>query len=114
MLHQKAGGDILHRGDYRVVETMCLAAYGTGKMRMALTGPAVMSQLKMPGAVFEIRLVNQIIPDQGHQSTVNGGFIRSCMTDPRGDLLLRERMIGLQQSHQDLLPRLCLSKPAGG
>lgn len=114
MLHQKAGGDILDRGDYRVMETMRLTALGTGKMRMTLAGPAVMSQLKMPGAVFQIGLVNQIVPDQSHQGAVNGGFIRSHIPNPLGDLFLCKRMFSVQQDPKNFLPRLCLPQTAGG
>jgi hypothetical protein len=113
MLHEESGGDVLYSGDDRVMETMRPPAVGAGKMRMALVGPAVMSQFKMPGAVFQIGLMYQIAAGQRHQRAVDRGFIGRRRPDSFGDLFLCKRLIRLQQDRQNLLSWVRFPKSAG-
>jgi len=98
MTHQKSGGDIPYGRDFSVIETVGLSATGSGKMRMALIGPAAAGRFKIAGAAFQIGLMHQVVLHQGHQGAIDGSFIRTSASDSLGNLFLCKRAIGLQKS----------------
>ena len=113
MLHEKSGRDVANGRNLDIVKTMCLSAFGAGKMRMTLVGPAVMSQFKMPGAAFQIGLVDQVVTNKRHQGSINRGLIRGGDPQLLGDLILGLRIVGLQQGRKNSQPRPGFPQSAG-
>ena len=97
VLYEETGRDVYYIRNHSVVKAVRPAAFSTGKMRMTLIGPAVMSQFKIADPILNIRLVDQILFDHDHDGPVDGCLVRCAAADLFGDLLLGQGAFRLEQ-----------------
>ncbi len=77
-----------------------------------MIGLAVMGKFKMPDAVSQIGMVDNIVPEQEQQSPIDRGLIHRCRRYPVKNLLPRQRTVRCQKNTQNLQTRPGLPQPA--
>ncbi len=102
MQHEKAGREILDVRDNGLIETDRSAAIPTGEMRMATVWFAVMGEFKMPDAVSQIGIVNNIMLEQKQQSPIDRGLIHRARRHPLKNLFTGQRTVRFQKNTENL------------
>ncbi len=102
MQHKKSVRQILDRRNDGLIKTDRSAAIPTGKMRMAVVGFAMMSEFKMPDAVSQIGIVNNIMFEQKQQSPIDRGLIHRARRHPLKNLFTGQRTVRFQKNTENL------------
>ena len=96
-LNQKALVPFLYPRDSHIRQAVSSAAVCAGKVRVALGLAAVVREFKVPGPSFDISLVHQADLHETLERSVDCHLVKSLLAQPFGDLLLRQRLVRLEQ-----------------